>query len=190
MNAQKLWQGSDYAMGWKPKGSNTLPVNLTRVKVVEIIKKPVFGKTKERTYVKVMILNDDGMPSNIDNPEYKTVVARDIIEHWDEYIETVDDEREEWIERKKQDEERELERKRKRQEGDAVFYIGNFLRAHGRKIQLEEAEKKRQEQLKRVNRLHNVLVGRGLRKDEFSFLEGTGQLCIKLEAVERWLGVG
>lgn len=190
MNAQKLWPGSDYAMGWKAKGSTTLPVDLTRVKVMEVIKKPIYGQTKERTYVKVMILTDEGMPEDIDNPEIKEVVSRDIVEFWDEYIETVDDEREEWKEQQKRFKEEQRERQRKRQEQDAAYYIGQFIRGIGRKVEQEEIERQKLEQQKRIDKINRVLIGRGVKQGEFWVTPEKTHVIIRVEEVERWLGIG
>ena len=189
MNAQKLWQGSDYAYGYKAKGATKLPVNLKRVKVMEVIKKPPrgYGKTKDVTVVKVMLLNDDGMPPDVDNPEIIEVGSREIIEHWDEYIETVDDEREEYFEKERQ---REIERKeaeRKRQEGNAVYYIGYFLRGSWQKELRLREEAKKLEHKRREEKLHNLLIGRGIKADKLSV--GSEYVSIKFEEMERWLGI-
>jgi hypothetical protein len=191
MNAQKLWQGSDYAMGRMTRGQTVYPISATRVKVVKIEKKPIPGGQRDRTYVTVMILNDEGMPPNIESPERRTIVPRDLIDHWDNYLEEVGyDEREEWLERNAERERKREEERRSREERDAVYYIGNFLRGIQRNWEQKEARRLAQieedNRRKRVTRMENVLVARGFKREEFAVNGQTIQ--ISTQAMERWLG--
>jgi hypothetical protein len=190
MNAQQIWPGTDYAMGYRRKGG-PLPLDAQRVKVRQIIKEPIYNGKRDRTYVEVMIVNDEtGMPDDINNLIIKRVSGRDILEFWDEYFETVEDEREEYQERQREAERKRIERENKRKEESAVYWVGNFLRSSWRKeldkrerIARAEAEEKRKQ---RETRLKNVLIGRGLKPDGF-WITGE-QVSIKFDELERWFG--
>ena len=199
MNAQKIWPGTDYAYGYRHKGA-PLPVNAERVKVRRLIKKPAgYGAKRDRTVVEVMLVNDEtGMPDDIDNPIIKEVRGRDILEFWDEYIETVEDEREEYFERKRKAEEERKERQRQREEQDAAYYVCMFLRNSWRiKLQRDKEEQERierEERRRRFMRMYNVLVGRGFNRDSIAILDNYDsigkdpQVVINLDEMERWLG--
>jgi DNA-binding ferritin-like protein (Dps family) len=190
MNAQQIWPGTDYAMGYRRKGG-PLPLDAQRVKVRQIIKEPIYNGKRDRTYVEVMIVNDEtGMPDDIDNLIIKRVSGRDILEFWDEYFETVEDEREEYQEKQREAERQRIEREIKRKEENAVWWVGNFLRGswlkeldNRKQIAKAEAEAKRKQ---RETRLKNVLIGRGLKPEGF-WIVGE-QINIKFDEMERWLG--
>lgn len=190
MNAQQIWPGTDYAMGYRRKGG-PLPLDAKRVKVRQIIKEPIYNGKRDRTFVEVMIVNDEtGMPDDIENLQIKKVSGRDILEFWDEYFETVEDEREEYQQRQREAEQRRKEAAIKRQEENAVWWVGSFLRGSWLKeldkreaIAKAEAEAKR---LQRETRLKNVLIGRGLKPDGFWMIGE--QVNIKFDELERWLG--
>lgn len=192
MKASSLWPGTDYAYGYRGRGA-PLPVNAERVKVLEIIKEPVnrwSDSSRDRTYVRIQRLNDDGMP----NPNFngdERVRGRDILEFWDEYIETVREDRER---HKKLEEEREIKREEARKDReirDAVYYIGYFLRNSWKKhLDRKEQEQRRVELEKkerRLTRVKNVMITRGFDQDKFSLLES--HVTVSMDEMERWLGI-
>jgi hypothetical protein len=190
MNAQQIWPGTDYAMGYRRKGG-PLPLTAKRVKVRKIIKEPIYHGKRDRTYVEVMVVNDEtGMPDDIDNLVIQKVSGRDILEFWDEYIETVEDEREEYYEKQREAEERRKQEVIRRQEENAVYYIGHFLRQSWLKELRNREEAARAEaqarRVARTTRLKNVLIGRGFNVEGFYFNQD--EVCMKFDEIERWLG--
>lgn len=190
MKAQSLWIGSDYAYTEYRGRGRPLPLNAKRVKVLSLEKVVRFGKSKDETYVEVMMLTEEGTPDERYNARTPKVRGRDIINFWDDYLADVTPLRKEREERDKRYEEDRKRRQLEREERDAAVMVGTFIRgvqiSFERREKLRLEEEKRQAHVKRQARLENVLVTKGLKREEFAVRDS--YITINLEEMERWLG--
>lgn len=188
MNATKLWPGSEYAWYECRGRGGPLPLHARRVRVLEVIKRSVYGKKRDETLVKVMILDDEGNPNGVPD---RTARARDILDFWEQYEEDrapLLKERQEREERHRRDAE---ERQRKRDEQDAITSVARFIygvtaawnRREAERIAYEKLEKRK----KHLIRLKNVLITKGLQAHNIHIDEY--ELRVPTHEIERWLGI-
>jgi hypothetical protein len=188
MKAQSIWPGTHYA--WKQyRPRDFMPIDAQRVLVLKKTKEPIPGKTKDRTYVMIRILNDDGSPNERYTKEYKAR-AYDIIDYWDEYLATVEDDRIAEQERLKEHEERMERYRREREERDAITAVAYFIRnihLKGIRMEQERIEREMREAREaRINRMKRVMIGRGFNASKIHV--GDTHVSVNMEEMERWLG--
>lgn len=190
MKAQSLWIGSDYAWYEYRGRGGPLPLNAKRVKILEIIKEPVsYYNSRQRTLCMVQMLNDDGTPD--DRYDFhKKVRARDILNFWDEYEYERRPLKEERDRKEKEYQERRAAERKKWEERNAIETVARFFRQSALKAEQLERERiereRREKELMRANRMKSVLIGRGMKPDQFS-VNGNG-VTVTLQEMERWLG--
>jgi hypothetical protein len=84
MNANQLWAGSDYAWSDYLRKGERYTDNASRVRVIKVSQKVLYGNDKASTFVDVWDIDEDTeAPTNPDR--IRQVRARDIFMHWDEY---------------------------------------------------------------------------------------------------------
>lgn len=194
MQANKIYPGTDYAYGYRGRGA-PLPLDAKRVKVLEIIKEEIFGRSRDRTYCRVQVLTDEGMPNGA---EPVKVRAREILEFWDEYIETVSEAREARKQRIEEQRKRDEEYKRERDERAAITAVAFFFRnGHAKGVRMEQERKEMEEReakTRRYTRMRNVLIARGFTPGKITIMDNydsvgrDSSVVIDLDEMERWLG--
>ena len=85
MNANQLWAGSDYAWSeYLRRGERYTENYVKRVRVIKVSQKVMWGNEKASTFVEVWDIDEDTEePENQERT--RSVRARDIFMHWDEY---------------------------------------------------------------------------------------------------------
>jgi hypothetical protein len=91
MQANALWAGNDYAY-IHDRGNLTFSHSAARVRVMRVFKrKENTWSQRMKTYVDVIVLDDDGTPTLRDGSQiHRTVIARDIVSEWEEYADERD----------------------------------------------------------------------------------------------------
>jgi hypothetical protein len=164
VNANALWAGNDYALVEGRGRNDPFDMHAKRVKVKRVFKQQVSDRA--RTMVEVIMCDDKGEELMRYGEQWiRTVRAREIIDHWDEY----EHERNTY---KKEIEERERAAREAQEQREAL-----------RRIREEELQHAR-------TRILDALEARGIprRAVTIGTYDSSG-VTISKPALERWLGL-